>query len=77
MLDKVSEMMYCFLSISNLLISSYHSYFKLTGYWQNLLQVDNIVLNDLFFWLNLTIWDNKARNVLMMIDIQTARSTII
>jgi hypothetical protein len=49
MLDKVSEMMYCLLSTSNLLISSYHSYFKLTGYCQNLLQVDNIVLNDLFF----------------------------
>jgi hypothetical protein len=36
-LDKVSEMMYCLLGISNLLISSYHSYFKLRGYWQNLL----------------------------------------
>jgi hypothetical protein len=25
--------------------------------------VDNIVLKDLFFWLHLTVWDNKARNV--------------
>jgi hypothetical protein len=68
--------MYCLLSISNLLISSYHSYFKLIGYWQNLLQVDNIVLNDWFLWLDLSVRDNKARNVLMIFDIHTLRSTI-